>query len=66
MLEILQTMEHLHPSVYKSCSATLKVTMSSDDQVRWSYENITKELLKTGVNWGGSKSNDVSSYRYSG
>ncbi|KAF6016920.1 BOK [Bugula neritina] len=52
MLEILQTMEHLHPSVYKSCSATLKVTMSSDDQVRWSYENITKELLKTGVNWG--------------
>lgn len=52
LLEIINVMEQLNPSIYDSCSAKLKVTMSTDEQVRWTYEKITSELLKTGANWG--------------
>ena len=54
LLEIIHIMEYLNPSIYDSCSSKLKLTMSTDEQVRWTYGKITSELLKTGVNWGES------------
>lgn len=54
MMEVIHTMEDLNPRVYDSCSSKLKITMSSDDQVKWTYEKITSQLLSTGVTWGNN------------
>ncbi|XP_067951180.1 bcl-2-related ovarian killer protein homolog B-like [Watersipora subatra] len=52
LLEIIHIMELLNPSIYDSCSSKLKLTMSTDEQVKWTYERITSQLLKTGISWG--------------